>query len=417
VSFLASVGLAAGGPPGTGWRFGGGVAIMAAEMATLGRFFREPARHYFLFGPRGTGKSTLVRHAHPDALRIDLLAPEQHRAYLARPERLRDLVAGAPKAGVVVIDEVQRVPPLLDVVHELIESGIPQRFILTGSSARKLRRSGANLLAGRAIERWLHPFLAAELGERFDLDRALEFGLVPLVWSAEDPGAVRDTYLSLYVREEVQAEGMVRDLGGFARFLEAVSLSHGSVLNVSAVARECETSRKTVEGYLQILDDLLLSFTVPVFSRKAKRRLASHPKFYWFDTGVFRAARSAGPLDRPEGIAGAALEGLVAQHLRAWIHYRSSDCKLHFWRTKNGNEVDFVLYGNDCFQAIEVKNARRVHATDLGGLRAFVQDYPDAKPLLLYRGTERMVIQGVPCLPVDEFLRSLVPDQALPGLG
>lgn len=386
-------------------------------MATLGRYFREPTGHYFLFGPRGTGKSTWVRELHPDALRIDLLAPEQSRAFLARPERLRELLAGTPKTGVVVIDEVQKVPALLDVVHELIETGTAPRFILTGSSARKLRRSGANLLAGRALERWLHPFMAAELGERFELGRALELGLVPLICSAADGRAARDSYLSLYIREEVQSEGMVRDLGSFARFLEAVSLSHGSVLNVSAVARECETSRKTVEGYLQILEDLLLSFAVPVFSRKAKRRLASHPKFYWFDTGVFRAARSAGPLDRPEEIAGAALESLVAQHLRAWIHYRSSDCKLHFWRTKAGNEVDFILYGQDGFHAIEVKNARRVHAADLRGLRAFGEDYPQAQPLLLYRGTEKLAIHGIPCLSVETFLRELTPDRPIPGVG
>jgi len=318
---------------------------------------------------------------------------------------------------VVVIDEVQRVPALLDVVHELIESGTgQQRFILTGSSARKLRRSAANLLAGRAVERSLHPFMAAELRDRFHLERALDVGLVPLVWAADDPASVRDTYLSLYIREEVQAEGMVRNLGGFARFLEAVSFSHASLLNLAGVARECEVSRKTVEGYLQILDDLLLSFCVPVFARKAKRRLVGHPKFYWFDTGVFRAARSAGPLDRPEKIAGAALEGLVAQHLRAWIAYRSSDCRLYFWRTKAGNEVDFVVYGKDGFWAIEVKNARRVHPGDLRGLRAFSEDYSTAKRLLLYRGKERLVVNGVPCLPVDEFLRALRPENPIPTL-
>lgn len=383
-------------------------------MATAPRFFREPARHYFLFGPRGTGKSTWVRDHHPDAVRVDLLAPEQHRAYLARPERLREIALAAGGATTIVLDEVQRVPALLDVVHELIESGIPQRFILTGSSARKLRRSGANLLAGRAVERSLHPFMAAELGDRFDLDRALEIGLVPLVDAAAEPIPVRDTYLSLYIREEVQSEGMVRDLGGFTRFLEAVSLSHGSVLNVAGVARECEVKRKTVEGYLQILDDLLLCFHVPVFSRKAKRLLASHPKFYWFDCGVFRAARAAGPLDRPEEIAGAALEGLVAQHLRAWIAYRSSDCRLHFWRTKSGNEVDFIVYGQDGFWAIEVKNARRVHRSDLLGLRAFREDYPTAKPLLLYRGEESLRIDDVPCVPVERFLRALNPAEPIP---
>jgi predicted AAA+ superfamily ATPase len=383
-------------------------------VATAPRFFREPARHYFLFGPRGTGKSTWVREQHQDAVRIDLLAPEQHRAYLARPERLREVVLAGASSSTIVLDEVQRVPALLDVVHEFIESGIPQRFVLTGSSARKLRRSGANLLAGRAVERSLHPFMAAELGEGFDLDRALEIGLVPLVHAADEPVSVRDTYLSLYIREEVQSEGMVRDLGGFARFLEAVSLSHGSVLNVAGVARECEVSRKTVEGYLQILDDLLLCFHVPVFSRKAKRHLASHPKFYWFDCGVFRSARSAGPLDQPEEIAGAALEGLVAQHLRAWIAYRASDCRLHFWRTKAGNEVDFVVYGQDGFWAIEVKNARRLHRGDLRGLRAFREDYPSAKPLLLYRGEESLVIEDVPCVPVERFLRALTPADPIP---
>jgi predicted AAA+ superfamily ATPase len=384
-------------------------------MTAVVRFFREPASHYFLFGPRGTGKSTWLAGAHPGAVRIDLLAPELHRAYVARPERLRERIAAEPGAAVVVIDEVQRVPALLDVVHQQIESRTSRlRFVLTGSSARKLRRSGVNLLAGRAVERALHPFMAAELGKRFDLERALTIGLVPLVWMADDPAAARDAYLSLYVREEVQAEGMVRDLGGFARFLEAVSLSHAAILSVTGVARECEVSRNTVVGYLDILEDLLLSFRVPVFTRKAKRHLVAHPKFFWFDTGVFRAARPAGPLDRPDEIAGAALEGLVAQHLRAWIDYRGGGATLHYWRTKSGNEVDFVVYGRQGIWAIEVKNARRVQRSDLRGLRAFVEDYPSAKPGLLYRGRERLRIDGVPCVPVEEFLSALHPERPMP---
>jgi len=380
-------------------------------MATVGRFFREPSGHYFLFGPRGTGKSTWIREAHPDALRVDLLAPDVHRALLARPERLRELVGGNPQSSVVVIDEVQRAPALLDVVHELIEAKRRLRFVLTGSSARKLRRAGVNLLAGRAVERSLHPFMAAELSQRFDLDRALDVGLVPLVWAAKEPIDVRQSYLSLYVREEVQAEGMVRDLGGFARFIEGIAFSHASVLNVANVARECDVSRKTVEGYIDILEDLLLSFRVPIFTRRAKRHLAVHPKFFWFDVGVFRAARPSGPLDRPEEIAGAALEGLIAQHLRAWIAYTGGDFTLHFWRTKAGSEVDFVIYGRSGFWAIEVKNARRVGAADLRGLRAFLEDYPGAKAGLVYRGRERLLIEGVPCIPVEEFLCQLRPAQ------
>lgn len=256
--------------------------------------------------------------------------------------------------------------------------------------------------------------MAAELGDAFRLEPALEIGLVPLVWNAPEPGAARDAYLSLYIREEVQAEGMVRDLGGFARFVEAISFSHASALNLSNVASECDVSRKTADGYLQILEDLLLAFRVPVFTRKARRHLAAHPKFFWFDTGVFRSARPAGPLDRADEIAGAALEGLVAQHLRAWIAYAGGRSTLHFWRTKSGNEVDFVVYGRDGFWAVEVKNAGRVKAADLRGLRAFREDYPMARTGLLYRGTERLVLDGVPCVPVDEFLRGLRPDVPIP---
>jgi len=384
-------------------------------MEVIGRFFEAPRGHYFLFGPRGTGKSTWIAAAYPTAQWVNLLAPETHRALAARPERLRDLIAANPDKQVIVIDEVQRLPALLDVVHEQIEARRGSvRFIMTGSSARKLRRAGVNLLAGRALSKSLHPFMAAELGERFDLDRALNHGLVPLVWSAEDPGGALGAYLSLYVREEVQAEGLVRNLGDFTRFLEAISLSHGAVLNLANVSRECEISRKTAEGYLSILEDLLLAFRVPVFSRKAKRHLVVHSKFYWFDVGVYRSARPAGPLDRPEEIGGAALEGLVAQHLRAWIDYSGKNCALYFWRTKSGTEIDFVIYGRDGFWALEVKNTARIQPADLRGLRGFRGDYPAAACGLVYRGTERIVVDGILCIPCDMFLRQLRPDRSFP---
>jgi predicted AAA+ superfamily ATPase len=383
-------------------------------MAMLGRFFQDPLTHYFLFGPRGTGKSTWLRARYPDALWIDLLAPEAQRQYAARPERLREVVAGNADREVVVIDEVQKVPALLDVVHELIERRLGPRFILTGSSARKLRRAGVNLLAGRALVRSLHPFMAAELGDRFRLDSALTQGLVPLVWDAERPVDALQAYVGLYLREEVQVEGLVRQVGDFSRFLEVVSFSQAAVLNISEVARECQVSRKTVESYLGILDDLLLSFRVPVFTKRAQRQLSSHPKFFWFDTGVYAATRPAGPLDRPEEIAGAALEGLVAQHLRAWIDYSGGDASLSFWRTKSGNEVDFILYGRDCFHAIEVKHTASLRPADLRGLRAFKEDYPEASLYLLYRGRETLDLDGIRCLPCEDFLRALVPGNPLP---
>lgn len=383
-------------------------------MATVGRFFKDPGTHYFLFGPRGTGKSTWLRQAYPEALWIDLLAPEVHRQLAARPERLREIVLGNPDTPAVVVDEVQKVPVLLDVVHDLIERRLGPRFVLTGSSARKLRREGVDLLAGRALLRSLHPFMAAELGDRFDLDKALTEGMVPLVWSAEQPREVLKAYVGLYLREEVQSEGLVRQIGDFARFLEVVSFSQATVLNVTEVARESQVSRKTVEGYLLILEDLLLSFRVPVFTRRAQRALTVHPKFFWFDAGVFAATRPAGPLDRPEEIADAALEGLVAQHLRAWIDYSGRDFTLSFWRTRAGNEVDFVVYGRDGFWALEVKHAAHVRPADLRGLKAFRDDYPEATLRLLYRGQEALEIDGIRCLPCDEFLRRLVPGEPIP---
>jgi predicted AAA+ superfamily ATPase len=383
-------------------------------MATVRRFFQAPEAHYFLFGPRGTGKSTWLRSAYPDALWIDLLAPEVHRQYLARPERLRELVAGNPEKTVVVIDEVQKAPILLDVVHDLIERRAGPRFVLTGSSARKLKREGVDLLAGRALLRSINPFMAAELGDRFSLALALTQGLVPLIWDSPQPAEALEAYTALYLREEVQMEGLVRQAGQFARFLEGVSFSHAMSLNLSEVARECQVSRKTVEGYLSILEDLLLSFQVPVFTKRARRHLTTHPKFYWFDAGVFVATRPKGPLDRPEEIAGAALEGLVAQHLRAWIDYSGSDFTLSFWRTKGGNEVDFVVYGPDGFWAIEVKHTATIRPADLRGLRAFQEDYPEATLRLLYRGTEALDLDGILCLPCEDFLLGLVPGQPLP---
>ena len=335
-------------------------------MEIVSRFFDIPSQSCFLFGPRGTGKSTWLRHRLPGALFLDLLEPALHRSLNARPERVREFLAGSPGTGAVVIDEIQRIPELLSVVHALLEEASPPRFILTGSSARKLRRGGVDLLGGRAVHRTMHPFMAAELPE-FDLGKALQIGLLPLVVGAPEPTDVLDAYASLYLEQEVQAEGLTRNIGTFARFLEAISFSHGGLLNVSAVARECEVERKVVAGYIGILEDLLLAFRVPVFRKRAKRAIVNHEKIYLFDAGVFRSLRPKGPLDRPDEIDGQALEGLVAQHLRAWAAYSRHHADLFFWRTRAGTEVDFVVYGEMGLQAFEVKNAGRVQSADLRG--------------------------------------------------
>jgi len=359
-------------------------------MESISRAFKFPLGSFFLFGPRGTGKSTLLRKRLPGALYIDLLNPVSHRSLQARPERLRELMAGSPSVDTIVIDEIQR----------------------TGSSARKLRRSGTNLLGGRAANRSLHPFMACELSE-FDLGQALKLGMVPLVLDSPNPEETLASYANLYLEQEVQAEGLTRNIGAFARFLEVMSFSHGAVLNASAVARECEIERRTVVNYIDILEDLLLGFRIPVFTRRAKRKTISHPKFYYFDTGVFRSLRPRGPLDSDAEIHGAGLEGLVAQHLRAWVDYSGGRQELTYWHTRGGSEVDFIVYGEIGFYAIEVKHTHRINPSDLRGLKAFQQDYPEAETALIYRGDERRRIDNFWCIPAQEFLSGIQPGQRL----
>jgi predicted AAA+ superfamily ATPase len=382
-------------------------------MDILARYLTPAKQSFFLFGPRGTGKSLWVKSQFPNALFLDFLLPETFRTYSAYPERLREIIGADPAKTDIVLDEIQKVPQVLSVIHSLIEERKELRFIMTGSSSRKIKQTGADLLGGRAASVSMHPFMASELGGAFSLEAALETGLLPLVRFAGDPRQTLAGYLALYIKEEVQSEALVRNIPAFARFLEAASFSHGSVLNVSAVARECAAERKTVEGYLKILDDLLLSFQVGVFGKRARRRLVGHSKFYFFDAGVFRSVRPRGPLDRPQEIDGGALEGLVAQHLRAWIDFRGRENRLYYWRTPKGLEVDFVVYGEDGLCAFEVKNSARVYPEHLRALEAFKTDYPEAECVLLYRGAERLKKGNVLCLPCGEFLAGVKPANRL----
>jgi predicted AAA+ superfamily ATPase len=228
------------------------------------------------------------------------LDPEVFRIYSANPERLRERLLAESGVTTVVIDEIQKIPELLNLVHSLMEQKKTWQFILTGSSARKLKRTGVDLLAGRALLCRLHPFMAAELERRFSLDAALRMGLLPLVMDSDDPGQVLKTYAALYLREEVQMEGLVRNIGNFSRFLEAVSFSHASLINVANVARECEIERKIVEGYLSILEDLMLGYRLEIFSKRAQRALVSHSKFYLFDAG-FSLPSPPWPVGQPTG--------------------------------------------------------------------------------------------------------------------
>lgn len=369
------------------------------------RLLEPPKRSFFLFGPRGTGKTAWLRHKLPRALVFDLLQSGDYQRLTAAPQRLGELIPHDFDDW-VVLDEIQRVPELLNEVHSLIERK-KLRFAMTGSSARKLRVSGVNLLAGRARTLRMHPLTAIELGGDFDFGKALRFGQLPFACTTDDPGAYLRDYVATYLREEVQQEGLVRSLPSFSRFIEAASFSQGSVLNMASVARECATSAKLAENYFALLEDLLLATRIPVFTRRAKRRMAAHPKFYFFDCGVYRAVRPRGPLDVDSEIDGAALETLFLANASAINDAGELGYKIHYWRTGKDIEVDFVLYGERGLLAFEIKRAARIRDEDLAGLRAFAADYPVAKTFLLHPGKERRHQGGVEILPMA---------QALPGL-
>jgi predicted AAA+ superfamily ATPase len=370
------------------------------------RLLSAPSRQsFFLFGPRGVGKTAWLHERFPGAQFFDLLDHAVYSELLAQPQRLGDRIPEKHRDWVVV-DEVQRVPEVLNEVHRLIETR-RLRFVLTGSSARKLRRKGVNLLAGRALTKAMHPLTATELGGDFDLKHALRFGCLPLACTGESPKDYLKSYAATYLREEVQQEGLARNIGSFGKFLEAASFSQASVLNMASVARECAVSRKAVEDYFSILEDLLIAVRIPVFSKRAKRRMVAHPKFFYFDAGVFQAIRPRGPLDAAEEIHGAALETLFLQQVRAHNDYADLGYKLHYWRTATGDEVDFVLYGERGLQAFEIKMAEDIRADDLRSLLRFKSDFPQAKVHLLHLGKRRSHDRGVEVVPFVDCVTTL----------
>jgi len=380
---------------------------MVNMMTYIPRSMIPPEETYFLLGPRGTGKSTWLLHNYPKAVRIDLLLGDEARRFSAYPERIRDVVGGMEPGGTLILDEIQRVPQLLPEIHALIERKSGIQYIMTGSSTRKLRRAVGDLLGGRALVRQMGPFLASELGSLFVLEKALKVGMIPLIWQSTDPEERLRNYISLYLREEVQAEGLVRQVSDFARFLETASFSYGSLWSTADISRDSSVKRGTVDNYLQILEDLLLSFSISVFSRRAKRRVIAHPKFYFFDAGVYRALRPKGILDNESEMEGVALEGLVAQHLRSWVMAQRENHSLSFWRTQTKLEVDFIVYGPSGFWAIEVKRSGNLKPDDVKGLHAFKEEYPEVQCVLLNGSKRREVYRNISVMPAEDFLRQL----------
>lgn len=363
-------------------------------------------KSFFLFGPRGVGKTDWLRRTFPNDLYFDLLEARTYSQLLADPGRLAERIPH-DYSGWVIIDEVQRIPALLNEVHRLIEAR-KLRFIMTGSSARALRRKGVNLLAGRALTRFMHPLTIEELGENFSLRHSLRFGSLPSVYTEHDPSAYLASYVATYLREEVQQEGLTRNLAAFSRFLEVASFSQGEVLTMAEVARESSISVKVIQDYFTILEDLLLAVRLPVFSTRAKRKLIAHPKFLFFDSGVFNSIRPKGPLDHPELAPGASVETLFYQQVRALNDYHNLEYSIFYWRTHAKNEVDFVLYGPRGIHAFELKHADRLRGEDTASLRLFLQDYPTAKCHLLHSGNEQYNEGGISVMPLETALRKFV---------
>lgn len=374
----------------------------------ISRILEKPLsqhKSFFLLGPRATGKTHWLKQKFPAAVYIDLLNLETYTYLQAKPHRLVEFIP-AGYDDWVIIDEVQKIPDLLNEVHRLIENNNTV-FVLTGSSARSLRKKGVNLLAGRALVYHMHPLIAQELGSTFDLATALQYGLLPATLNETDPHAYLKSYVGTYLREEIMQEGLTRNLSAFSRFLEVASFSQGSILNMSAIAREAGMIQKNVSNYFDILEDLLIGFKIPVFTKRAKRATIQHPKFYFFDVGVYQVLRPKGLMDRQSEIDGVAYETVFLQSIRAINDYYDLDYKISYWRTSAGVEVDFILYGPQGFFAFEIKKSMTVNKHDAKGLLSFSQDYPEAKLFLVYGGTEKHYFDLVTAIPMQELLLQL----------
>lgn len=362
---------------------------------------------FFLWGPRQTGKTTLLRGKYPEALWVDLLKADEFRRYLQNPELLREALAARDPIRQVVIDEVQKVPQLLDEVHWLHENrGI--RFALCGSSARKVKRGQANLLGGRALRYELHGLTAGEIGGDFDLNRLLNHGYLPSIYQSENPRSLLNSYVADYLKEEVAAEGLVRNLPVYSEFLNMAALADTELVNFSTIARDCGVSSHTIKGYFQILEDTLLGRWLPAYTRRPKRRVIAAPKFYFGDVGVVNHLARRGDLQPGAELYGKAFENWVFHELCARNSYSNAFAKLAYWRLPSGIEVDFIV--NDMQLAIEAKAAAKVTQDHLKGLREVARDHRGIKQRMVVclERTSRRTDDGIWILSANEFTNRLI---------
>ncbi len=368
-----------------------------------------PRESCFLWGARQTGKSTLLKETFTAAMYYDLLHSDVYRRLLSQPSLLREEVlahasAAADSRPVVVIDEVQKVPDLLDEVHWMIEN-TACRFVLCGSSARKLRRGHANLLGGRAIRYELLPLTRREIPD-FDLAHALVTGLLPRHYDSPDPTRLLQAYVADYLREEIAAEALTRNVPAFSRFLDTVGLTNGSVVNYQSVASDCAISAPTVREYYQILQDTLVGFEMPAFRRTGKRRVVSAPKWYLFDVGVAGYLARRGKVVPGSTEYGKAFEHFILMELRAHSIYSGLHYPIRYWRTSSGFEVDAVL--GDASVIVEIKSSETITYRDLKGIRAFREEHHAGRAVVVSSvPAPRRTDDGIDILPWQDFLTRL----------
>jgi len=370
----------------------------------LDRIIKAPEQSFFLMGPRGSGKTTWLRAIFPNAHWVDLLSEETYQRLLTSPALFANELRAVAAGNWVIVDEVQRLPNLLNEVHRFIEEK-RLRFVLCGSSARKLKRGGVNLLAGRALRRSMHPFVPEELGGHFELDPALQFGTLPIVWDSPEKNETLAAYARFYLKEEIQAEALVRNLPGFARFLPVAALFHGQTLNVSNIARETGVARTTVSGYLDILEETLLCFRIPAYEAKLRVRERKLPKWYWCDAGLVRAMKRAGDSVAVEE-RGALFEGLVAQVIRAYKDYHRVCDDMYYWSSsaRSRAEVDFLLAQGTEFVAVEAKSGNIFKETWCKGLRAVSQLKGLRRRIVVYpTGSRLQTPDGIEVMPFQHF--------------
>jgi uncharacterized protein len=375
-------------------------------MNNIPRHIDLPDSTFFLWGPRQSGKTTLLKTRFPDAYRIDLLRTDERMRYEREPARLREEVRTLPPERRVVIDEIQKVPALLDEVHYMMQED-RRVFALCGSSARKIRRTHANLLGGRALKRELLGLSAHELGESFSLANMLNSGPLPPHYLSDDAAEQIAAYVDLYLKEEILDEGLTRNLPVFAAFLKAAAIGDTEVTNFSNIGRECGVASSTVRGYYEILEDTLTGAFVPAFTRRAKRRVQHAPKFYFRDIGVVNHLVGRGTVAPGTESFGKAFENWVFHELSVHSHQRVRPYEIAYWRLSSGIEVDFVL--GDAETAIEVKGKTRLQSRDTNHLEEFHKEHPDVQQRIVVcaEPKPRLTESGVRVLPYSDFICAL----------